>query len=302
MKGYLRDRCLLLVLDNFEQVVSATPFVSELLAGSPRLRVVVTSRAVLHLSGEQTFEVPPLSLPDPEHLPTLGELARYEAVALFVERARSAKHGFELTAENAPAVVEICHRLDGLPLALELASARIRLLTPEAILERLEQRLPLLVGGATDLPGRQQTLRRAIDWSYDLLGSAERRFFERLAVFAGGWTIEAADGVCNPEAELGFDTLDGIAALADQSLVQTIPSDDGEPRFGMLQVIREFAAEKLHGGPDADDQPRRHAAHVLALAETAGPELRSANLQSWQHRLRRDLPELPAPARATDGH
>ena len=157
-------------------------------------------------------------------------------------------------------MVAICRRLDGLPLALELAAARIRLLTLEAILERLERRLPLLVGGATDLPARQQTLRGAIEWSYDLLEVAERRLFERLAVFAGGWTIEAADAVCNPGAELGIETFDGLIALADKSLIQPIPSDDGEPRFGMLQVIREFAAERLRSGAGSDDQPRRHAA------------------------------------------
>ena len=288
----LRERELLLVLDNFEQVVSATPLVAELLAASPRLRVVVTSRAVLHLSGEQTYEVPPLSLPDPENLPPLAELAGYEAVALFVERARAARPAFALTEGNALTVVAICRRLDGLPLALELAAARIRLLTLEAILERLERRLPLLVGGATDLPARQQTLRGAIEWSYDLLEVAERRLFERLAVFAGGWTIEAADAVCNPGAELGIETFDGLIALADKSLIQPIPSDDGEPRFGMLQVIREFAAERLRSGADSDDQPRRHAAYVLALAETAGPELRSADLRTWQHRLRREQENL----------
>ena len=220
VKEHLQEREMLLVLDNFEQVVSATPLVAELVAGSPRLRVVVTSRAVLHLSGEQTFEVPPLSLPDPEKLPPLAELTGYEAIALFVERARAARPAFALTKGTRSTVVAICRRLDGLPLALELAAARIRLLTPEAILERLERRLPLLVGGATDLPARQQTLRGAVEWSYDLLEPAERRFFERLAVFAGGWTIEAADAICNPRAELGIETFDGLIALADKSLIR----------------------------------------------------------------------------------
>ena len=302
VKEHLQDRELLLILDNFEQVVSATPLVAELLAGSPGLRVVVTSRAVLHLSGEQTYEVPPLSVPNPADLPSLSELAGYEAVALFVERARAVKPGFALTDGNARAVAEICHRLDGLPLALELAAARIRLLTPEAILERLERRLPLLVGGATDLPMRQQTLRGAIDWSYDLLDIAERRLFERLAVFAGGWTIEAADMICNPGAELGIDTLDGLTSLADKSLIHAIPTDDEESRFGTLQVIREYAGEKLRSGPDSDELPRRHAAHVLALAELAGPELRSANLRTWQQRLRREQENLRAALRwAIDG-
>lgn len=297
VKEHLHDRNVLLVLDNFEQVVSATPLVAELLAGSPGLHVVVTSRAVLHLSAEQTYEVPPLGLPGAENLPSIAELTDYEAVALFVSRARNVNPAFALTPENASAVVEICRRLDGLPLALELAAARIRLLTPAAILERLEQRLPLLVGGATDLPARQQTLRGAIDWSYDLLEPAERRLFERLAVFAGGWTIEAAEAICNPAAELGIETLDGLSALADKSLIHPLPTGDGESRFGMLQVIREFAAEKLRAGPDRDSLERRQADHVLALAETAGPELRAADLRSWQHRLRREQENLRAALR-----
>jgi predicted ATPase/class 3 adenylate cyclase len=292
IKEHLHERELLLVLDNVEQVLDATPLIADLLAGSARLRVIVTSRAVLHLSGEQTYEVPPLSLPDPRDLPPLPMLTGYEAVALFVERAKAAKPTFELTTDNARAIAEICNRLDGLPLAVELAAARMRLLSPEAILDRLEHRLPLLVGGATDLPARQQTLRGAIDWSYDLLDDAERRLFERLAVFAGGWAIEAAEEVCNPAAELGIDTLEGLTSLADKSLIQPISADDGDARFGMLQVIREFAAEKLDAGPDAEGVHRQHANFILALAETAGPELRSSALRTWQHRLRREQENL----------
>ncbi len=291
---HLRERELLLVLDNFEQVISATPLVAELLAASPRLRVIVTSRAVLHLSGEQSYEVPPLSLPDPRDLPALIEVAQYEAVALFIERAQAVKPGFAVTEQNVRAVVEICRRLDGLPLAVELAAARIGLLSPEAILDRLDRRLPVLAGGATDLPARQQTLRGAIDWSYDLLEPAERRLFERLTVFSGGWTIEAADEICNPGAELGIDTFDGLSSLADNSLIRAVATDDGEARFGMLQVIREVAIEKLDLGPDAADVRRRHAAHMLALAEVAEPELRSSTLRTWQHRLRREQENLRA--------
>ncbi len=302
VKEHLRDRELLLVLDNFEQVVSATPLVAELLAESPRLRIIATSRAVLHLSGEQTYEVLPLSLPDPRDLPALAELIGYEAVALFVDRARAVEPAFALTPQNALAIVGICSRLDGLPLAIELAAARVRLLSPAAILDRLERRLPVLMGGATDQPARQQTLRGAIDWSYELLDAAERQLFERLAVFAGGWTIEAAEDVCNPDRELGIDTLEGLGLLKDKSLIQATPADDGETRFGMLQVIREFAAEKLALGADTAELQRRHAGQMLALAEAAEPHLRSSELRTWQHRLRREQENLRTAFRwAIDG-
>jgi predicted ATPase/class 3 adenylate cyclase len=292
VKDHLRDRELLLVLDNFEQAPSAAPFVAELLAASPPLRIIATSRAVLHLKGEQTYEVPPLRVPEPGDLPPLAELVMVEAVALFVERAQAVDPAFAITPENAPAVAAICKRLDGLPLAIELAAARVRLLSPRAILDRLEQHLPVLVGGATDLPARQRTLRAAIEWSYDLLGAAERRLFERLAIFAGGWTIDAAEEVCNPDAELGIDTLEGLGSLKDQSLILTTRTDDGETRFGMLQVIREFAAERLAAAPDAAEVGRRHAGRMLALAEAAEPQLRSNELRSWQHRLRAEQENL----------
>jgi predicted ATPase/class 3 adenylate cyclase len=302
VKEHLRDRQLLLVLDNFEQAISAAPLIAELISGSPGLRAIVTSRALLHLSGEQTYEVPPLSLPDLHDLPQLAMLTGYEAIALFVERARAVKPAFEITEENASAIVEICRRLDGLPLAIELAAARTRLLTPESILGRLENRLPLLVGGASDLPTRQQTLRAAIDWSYELLEAPERRLFERLAVFAGGWTIDAAETVCNPNADLGIDTLEGLTSLADNSLVQPLSTADVEPRFGMLQVIREFAAEMLDAGADAAELGRRHALNVLAFAEAAGPELRSSALRTWQHRLRAEQENVRTALRwATEG-
>jgi predicted ATPase len=292
----------LLVLDNFEQVVSATPLLAELLAGASRLRVILTSRAVLHLSGEQTFDVPPLSMPEAGHLPPPAALAQYEAVALFAERARAVQPAFALTDENARAVAGIVTRLDGLPLGVELAAARIRMLTPGAILDRLDRHLPVLAAGATDLPIRQQSLRGAVDWSYELLDSAERRLLERLTVFAGGWTIDAADTIGNPGSELGIDTLDGLAALADNSLIKRMPNEGEESRFGMLQVIREFSAEKLAARPESDEIHRRHAAHVLALAEAAEPELRSSNLRMWQVRLRREQDNVRAALRwAMDG-
>jgi predicted ATPase len=297
VKDFLRERELLLVLDNFEQVVSAAPLVADLLAGSPRLRVVVTSRTVLHVSAEQEFGVPPLELPDRHHLPPLAALSQYAAVALFIERARAVRPDFDVTNENAPAVAEICSRLDGLPLAIELAAARIKVLSPEAILDRLERRLPVLASAGQDLPARQRTLWGAIDWSYELLDEAERRLFARLAVFVGGWTLEAADEVCNPGAELGIDTLDGLASLADKSLIHPVSGDDGESRFGMLQVINEFADKRLDGEPDAGELRRRHAHHCLALAEEAEPELRRSALRRWQYRLRRDEGNLRAALR-----
>jgi predicted ATPase len=285
VKEHLRERELLLVLDNFEQVLSAAPLVAELLSGSPRLRVLVTSRASLHLSGEQDFEVPPLRLPDPRHLPSLSALSQFEAVALFIERASAAKADFAVTNDNAPAVAEICSRLDGLPLAIELAAARIRFLGPQAILDRLERRLPVLGTGGQDLPARQRTLRGAIDWSYELLDEPERRLFERLSVFAGGFTLGAAEEVCDPNAELGIGPLDGLASLVDKSLIHPVDGIDEEPRFAMLQVIREFASEKLEARAETDDVRRRHAHHVLRLAEASETRLLSVEHDRWLRRI-----------------
>jgi predicted ATPase len=292
--GYLSGRHVLLVLDNFEQALSAAPYVGALLGAAPRLRVLITSRAALHVAGEQEFPVPPLGLPDPRHLPDQEALSQYEAVALFVARARAVRPDFAITDQNAAAVAAICSRLDGLPLAIELAAAGTRLLTPQAILERLERHLPLPGSGPTDVPVRQRSLRAAIDWSYDLLGPPERRLFERLAAFAGGWTLDAAESVCNPDRELGIDTLDGLAALGDASLLKPADEqdDDPEPRFTMLQVIREYAAEKLAASPDGGPVAGRHAAHVLEFVERAEPQLLRADLRRWQRRLRREQENL----------
>jgi predicted ATPase/class 3 adenylate cyclase len=285
IKEYVRDRAMLLVLDNFEQLLSAAPLVSELLEGSQQLRIVATSRSPLRLSGEQELAVPPLQLPDPRDLPPLAELSQYEAVALFIERAAAVQPGFSITDQNALAVAEICGRLDGLPLAIELAAARIKLLSPEQILGRLGRRLPFLVGGRRDLPQRQQTLRGAIDWSYELLEEAERELFARLAVFAGGWTLDAAEQVCDPAGKLGIDTLDGLASLADKSLVHRADDEDAAARFGMLQVIREFATEKLDESRAGKEVRSRHATHFLALAEEAESRLLSAEHERWLRRL-----------------
>jgi predicted ATPase len=294
VKAFTAARDLLLVLDNFEQVLPATPLVAELLAGSPRLRILVTSRASLHLSAEREYEVPPLDVPDLARLPSATSLSQYEAVALFIDRAAAARSGFAVTNANAPAIAEICSRLDGLPLAIELAAARVKLLSPEAILDRLVRRLPVLAPGPIDVPQRQRTLRGAIDWSYELLEDPERRFFRRLAVFAGGWTIEACENVCNREGELGLDTLDGLTSLADKSLIHGADGKEDEPRFAMLQVVREFATDRLEADDDADALRRRHGEVVLDLAERAEPELIRGDLRRWQRRMRREEDNIRA--------
>jgi predicted ATPase/class 3 adenylate cyclase len=299
-KDFMRDRQLLLVLDNFEQVVElASPLVAELLAGAPAIHVLVTSRAVLRLSGEQEWPVPPLDVPNVTHMPTLGELGRFEAIGLFVQRARAVAPGFAITDDNARSVTEICRRLDGLPLGIELAAARVKLLSPEAILDRLERHLPVLSTAARDVPARQRTLGATIDWSYDLLPPAERQLFARASVFAGGWTLEAADVVCNPGGELGLDTLDGIGALVDNSLARTgsRTAGDEDQRFETLQVIREYAADKLALEQNAVVVHRRHAEWVAWLAETARPELRGRHLRTWQLRLRREEENIRAALR-----
>jgi predicted ATPase/class 3 adenylate cyclase len=272
IKEWLRDKELLLVLDNFEQVTNAASVATTLLASAPNLRIVITSRAVLHLHGEQEYAVPPLRIPDPAHLPSTAALSQYEGVALFVERAMTARADFSIDHASAPAVAEIVARLDGLPLAIELAAAKVKLLGPEAILGRLGSRLASLGGGARDLPARQQTLRQAIDWSYDLLSPGEQTMLARLSVFVGGATLDSIEAVCRP-SELGFDALDATAALVDQSLVRRAEDAHGEPRFLLLETIREYAAERLAESGDVPDLRRRHATHFTDLAEAAEPEL-----------------------------
>jgi non-specific serine/threonine protein kinase len=281
---YLRDKHMLLVLDNFEQVTPAAPVVGDLLATAPRLKVLVTSRASLRVYGEHDYPVPPLVTPDLEELPGLEQLAQVEAVQLFVERAQAVKPDFAITGENGPAIAEICQELDGLPLAIELAAARVRLLPPDMMLAQLGDRLKLLTGGARDLPARHQTLRGAIDWSYDLLDEGERTLFRRLAVFCCTCTLEAVEAVCNPAGDL--DVLNVLEALVDQSLLN--PSEEnGAPRFGMLETIREYALEQLNasGGVEAEEVHRRHATFFLAMAEEAEPKLAGPEQLAWLKRL-----------------
>jgi predicted ATPase/class 3 adenylate cyclase len=285
LKDYLGQRRLLLVLDNFEQVLEAAPAVTELLAVTPDLKVLVTSRAPLRLYGEKDYAVPPLSIPDVRHLPDLKTLSQYEAVRLFLERAKSTKVDFEVTDENAPAVAEICVRLDGLPLALELAAARIKMLPPKAMLQRLSGRLKLLTGGARDLPERQRTLRATIEWSYALLDEGEQLLFGRLAVFSGGRTLEAIEAICDSEGDLPVDAFDGVSSLLDKSLLRQEEGPIGEPRFVMLETVHEFAREKLQGSGEAEQIKRVHAEYFLTLAEEAYPELKRANQLQWLERL-----------------
>jgi predicted ATPase/class 3 adenylate cyclase len=282
---HLGEKHVLLVLDNFEQLVPAAPLVNELLTRAPNLSCLVTSRESLHLYGEHEYAVPPLGVPPLERggRPLDGAgLSQYEAVALFIERATAVRPDFAVTNENAPAVAELCIRLDGLPLAIELAAARTRILGPEAILQRLGDRLQLLSGGGSDRPERQQTLRGAIAWSYDLLDDADRRLFAALSVFEGGATFEAIDEVCGPVVQA--ETLDGVASLVDKSLVRQRETN-GEPRFSMLHTIREFAAEIAGELGVADDLRGRHARYFANMASRAAAVIMSSDKRTWLDRL-----------------
>jgi non-specific serine/threonine protein kinase len=296
VKRHLRGRALLLVLDNFEQVLPAAALVGDLLAAAPDLRVLVTSRAVLHLSGEQAVAVPPLALPDPGHLPPPEELAGYEAIRLFTDRARATRADFRLAAADAPAVAAVCARLDGLPLAIELAAARIGLLPPRALLARLARRLPLLVGGARDLPARLRTMRDAIAWSYDLLTPDEQVLFRRLAVFVGGWTLEAAEAVVAAAGEPRPDVLEGIGSLVDKCLVSQAEQPDGEPRFGMLETVREYGLEQLEASGEEEATRRAHAAWCVGLAERFWESFVSewSAFLVWLDRIEADLDNVRA--------
>jgi predicted ATPase/class 3 adenylate cyclase len=289
---HIADRRMLFVLDNFEQVLAAAASVSELLAGAPNLTILVTSRSVLHVYGEREFPVPPLRLPDPSHLPDTTSLSQYEAVALFIERAAAVRPDFRVTNENAPAVAEICVRLDGLPLAIELAAARIRILTPQAMLARLGDRLRLLASGARDLPERQQTLRGAIAWSYDMLGAAERALFACLATFVGGSSLDAAERICG--RTVPGDVLDALTSLVDQSLVRQMEGVDGQPRFSMLETIREFAMEQLVAGGGLEEVRSLHGELFIALAQEAQTRVMSSEKRAWLDRLEQEHDNIRA--------
>jgi predicted ATPase/DNA-binding SARP family transcriptional activator len=273
LEDFLRERRLLLLLDSFEHLVHAAPLVAELLASAPGLKVLVTSRAPLRLSGEHEYPVRPLALPEAGALPDAQQLGRFAAVQLFAERARAVQPGFVISEANAADVSAICVRLDGLPLALELAAARVKLLSPRDLLARLERPFEVLRGGARDLSPRHRTLERTIEWSYDLLTPPQQALFLRLSVFAGGCTVQAAEAVCNPQGELGLSTLDGLGALVDESLAETRQALEPELRFSMLDTVREYAAERLEAGDDGSRIRERHLQYYVALAEAAEPGL-----------------------------
>src|SRR6266700_2223679 len=267
---HLRQRQMLLLLDNFEQVVSAAEQVAALLTACPQLKVLVTSREVLHVRAEHEFPVPPLAFPDPNHLPDLATLSHHAAVALFLQQAQAVKPDFHLTDANASAIAELCVRLDGLPLAIELAAARMKLFSPRALLARLGQRLSVLTSASRDVPARQQTLRNTIEWSYQLLDTQEQQLFRRLSVFVGGCTLEAIEALCTSLSSAAESVLDTVASLADNSLLLRVEQQTGEePRFAMLETIREYALESLEALGETEAARRAHAAYFLRLAEEA---------------------------------
>jgi predicted ATPase/DNA-binding CsgD family transcriptional regulator len=278
LKRTLSPRQLLLLIDNFEHVIQAAPLVSELLAACPRLKVLITSRESLHLTGEQEYPVSPLSLPIADAI-SVQNLAESEAGALFVQRAQMTRPHFAVSDDSAPAIAQICTRLDGLPLALELAAARCKLLTPQALLDRLDSRLDALAGGSRDAPARQQSLRNTIDWSYNLLHEDEKTLFARLAVFRGGCSLEAIEAICGQD--LPVDVFEGLASLVDKSLLQQKESPGGEPRFVMLETIHDYAWERLEESGEAETMRRRHAGYFVELAERVEPELRLARYDYW---------------------
>ena len=284
---------MLLLLDNFEQVISAAPLVAELLVACSELKILITSREGLRISGESEYLVPPLALPNLKQLPSLESLSQYAAVELFIQRAKAVKPGFKITNDTAPAVAEICYRLDGLPLAIELAAARIKLLPPRAMLARLEHRLEFLTGGGRDLPARQQTLRNAIAWSYDLLDENEQKLFRRLSVFVGGCTVDAVEAVAEDDPSRG-SVLDRLESLLDKSLLQEVEGANGELRFMMLETLREFGLEQLEASGEEDTIRRRHADFFLSIAEQTEARLESAGQVEWINRMEQEHDNLRA--------
>ena len=302
LKAFLRGRHLLLLLDNFERVLAAAPALVELLLACPSIKMLVTSRETLHVEGEYEFALPALTLPDAHHLPAHEELLRYGAVELFVRRAQAVDPHFALTGENAAAVVEICIQLDGLPLALELAAARSKLLPPRALLGRLSRRLAVLTGGRQDAPARQRTLRDTINWSYDLLSTEEQRCFRYLAIFVGGCTLEAAEALCGEGAHSLLPATDLIASLLDKSLLQRSDGGAGEPRLSMLETIREYALEMLTDSGELEMAAELHAMYYLALAERGEPLLFGHEQRLWMGLLTRDAENMRAALQWSQTH
>lgn len=293
LKEYLRSKSLLLLLDNFEQVISAAPLVADLVVECSQLKILVTSREGLHISGEHEYPVPPLALPNLEKLPPLESLTQYAAIELFIQRALAVKPDFQITDKTAKSVAEICYRLDGLPLAIELAAARVKLLPPQAMLPRLENRLEFLTGGARDLPVRHQTLRNTIAWSYDLLNENEQRLFRRLSVFVGGCTIAAVETVAG-DNPISASILDSLGSLLDKSLLRETDGLNDEPRFILLEMLREFGMEQLEASGEQDIIRRRHADFFLALAGQAEAGLGNVEQVHWMNLMEQEHDNLRA--------
>ncbi len=291
LQAALQKRRLLLILDNFEHVLAAGPLVADLLTGAPHIKVIATSRERLHLYGEYEFVVKPLKLPEHTSTPSVKTVAQSAAIALFIERAQAVKTTFSLTAENMHAIIEICTRLDGLPLAIELAAARVKLLTAQEILSRLTNRLKLLTGGAYNLPARQRTLRNTLDWSYDLLSENEKRFFRCLGVFVGTWTVSAAEAIGIPEGG-EEDVLDMLTSLVDKSLVLSIEEACGETRFALLETIREYTLDCLIKHAELENTSRRHAQFYLRVAEEVEPHLQGREQRAQLQKLDREAAQL----------
>jgi predicted ATPase/DNA-binding CsgD family transcriptional regulator len=297
LKVALREKSLLLLLDNFEQVLLAAPRLSDLLAACPHLKILVTSRAALRLYGEHEFPLSPLPLPDLKHLPTSDALSHYAALALFVQHAQAIKADFQLTEANAHTIAEICVRLDGLPLAIELAAARTRLLSPQALLARLSHRLDVLTGGGRNVPARQQTLRATIAWSYQLLAPSEQQLFRLLSVFAGGCALQAVEAIAQATGHAASTALDEVSVLLENNLVRQLEQAGGESRLLLLETIREFGLECLVGTGELEAARAAHAAYYLALAEEAAPRLRGPEQASWVAQLEREQENLRAALR-----
>jgi predicted ATPase/DNA-binding CsgD family transcriptional regulator len=290
--AFLRPRQTLLVLDNLEQVLDAAPQLATLLVACPRLKILATSRSVLHLSGEHDVPVPPLALPPSESRPSVADVVAAPAVRLFVARARAAQPAFVLTEQNAGAVAAVCQRLDGLPLAIELAATRITHLPPASLLDRLGQRLPLLTGGSHDLPVRLQTMRGAIAWSYSLLPTQDQTLFRSLSLFVGGFTLEAAEAVADAGEESALSTLNGVASLVAQSLLHQVEEVGAEPRYTMLETIREYAREQLDASDEVEARRRCHAVFYLGFGEALAERLGGAAMAETLTQLATELPNL----------
>jgi non-specific serine/threonine protein kinase len=287
---FLREKRMLLILDNFEQVGVAAPLLEELLAACPSLKFVVTSREVLHLQVEREFPVVPLALPPASAISESEALASYSAVALFVQRAQAVLPNFRVTRRNAAAIVEVCTRLDGLPLAIELAASRVKLLPPEALLKRLAQSFQVLSSDVRTRPERHRTLFNTMKWSYDLLDGQEQWLFRRLAIFVGGWIIEAAEAICAARSDIAV--LDGVASLLDKSLLLRLEQEGEEPRLQMLMTLREYGLVCLRESGEMEEAQLAHARYYLSLAQEAEPHLKSSSQQVWLVRLEQEQENL----------